>query len=364
MTRARGGALFAVMKRTAAFTLLLATAPLAALPLAAAAQDQGAPVTITVAGQPVAFDQPPVERVGRVYVPLRGVFERLGASVVFGSGAIEATKGSTTVSLRIGSPTAIVNGQQTTLDAPPFLIGARTLVPLRFVAQALGATVNYDGNARTVAILPAAAPAPVVLRPAPRPTLPGRLVRTEPGPDTTVRGARPQIAATFPYAVDPDTVRVRVDDRDVTAQTYVSARAFSFDPAYDLPYGTHQVHVSGRGVDQTWSFANAQQPSANFLRDVGPPNGAPVGSSFTVQGFTRPYSRVHIVATANALVGFGDTSEATVTEDAQADPQGHFAREVRVFDTGAGVVDVRLEARAPDGGVATRTLRLRPVAAK
>ncbi len=343
------------MKRTAAaLSLLLALAP-----LAAGAQD--APVTITVGGQPVAFDQPPVERVGRVYVPLRGVFERLGASVVFGGGKIEATKGSTTVSLQIGSPTAIVNGQPTTLDAPPFLIGARTLVPLRFVAQALGATVNYDGTTRTVAIAQAAPPAPVVLRPAPRPTLPARLVRIEPGPDATVRGERPQIAATFPYAVDPDSVRIRLDGRDVTAQAYVSPRAFSYDPGFDLPYGTHQVHVSGRGIDQSWSFANAAQPNPNYLRDVQPNNGGVVGSTFTVQGFTRPYSRVHIVATASALVGFNEVGQATVTEDAEADPQGHFAREVSVFDATAGVVDVRLEARAPDGGVAVRTLRLKPV---
>ena len=123
---------------------------LACLPLAAAAQT--APVTVTVNGTAVAFDQPPVERVGRVYVPLRGVFEQLGASVVYDGGKIAATRGATTVALQIGSNSAIVNGAPVALDSPPFLIGARTLVPLRFVAQALGASVNYDGSTRTVAI--------------------------------------------------------------------------------------------------------------------------------------------------------------------------------------------------------------------
>ncbi len=341
------------MKRTAvALTLLLA-----AVPLAAGAQ--APPVTVVVGGQPVAFDQPPVERVGRVYVPLRGVFERLGATVVYEGGKIEATRGTTTVALQIGSQTAIVNGQQTALDAPPFLIGARTLVPLRFVAQALGATVDYDGTARTVTIVPAGPPPrPVVVTPVP---LPARLVRIEPGPDAAVRGLRPQIAATFPHGVDPNAVHVQLDGRDVTAQAYVSGRAFSYDPQFDLPYGTHTVRVTAPGLAQTWNFTNAAQPSPNFLRDVSPPNGTAVGTTFTVQGYTQPYARVHIVATANAMVGFGDVNQATVTEDAEADPHGHFARQVSVFDVGAGVVDVRLEARAPGGGIAVRTLRLKPV---
>ncbi len=57
-------------------------------------------VTVSVNGQPIQFDQPPVERAGRVYVPLRGVFEHLGASVVYANGQINATRGSTTVQLK------------------------------------------------------------------------------------------------------------------------------------------------------------------------------------------------------------------------------------------------------------------------
>ena len=328
---------------------------LACLPLAAAAQT--APVTVTVNGAAVAFDQPPVERVGRVYVPLRGVFEQLGASVVYDGGKIAATRGATTVALQIRSNSAIVNGAPVALDSPPFLIGARTLVPLRFVAQALGASVNYDGSTRTVAITRAAAAAPVVITPVPQPA---SLVRIEPAPNTTVRGVRPQISATFPRAVDPNTVRVRLDARDVTPNAYVSPRAFSYEPAFDLPFGAHQVSVTATGVAQSWSFVNAPQPSPNAFRNLSPPNGAAVPNTFTVQGYTRAGSRVHIVATASALVGFATVNENTVTADAVADANGHFARTISVFDAGAGVIDVRLESRAPDGAVAVRTLRLRP----
>lgn len=108
--------------------------------------------TLFVNGQVVTFDQPPVEQAGRVLVPLRGVFERLGASVVYENGLINATGNGRNVSLRIGSTQATVNGQPQSIDVPPYVIGGRTLVPLRFVAQALGASVNWNPSDNTVRI--------------------------------------------------------------------------------------------------------------------------------------------------------------------------------------------------------------------
>lgn len=108
--------------------------------------------TLIVNGQVVTFQQPPVEQAGRVLVPLRGVFERLGASVVYQNGLINATGGGRNVSLHIGSTQATVNGQSQTIDVPPYVIAGRTLVPLRFVAQALGASVNWNPSDNTVRI--------------------------------------------------------------------------------------------------------------------------------------------------------------------------------------------------------------------
>lgn len=125
-------------------------------------QASAATVTIVVNGQTVSFDQPPEERAGRVFVPLRGVFERLGASVVYANGQINATGNGRNVSLHIGSTAATVNGQPVTVDVAPFLVGARTLVPLRFVAQALGATVDYNNSSRVVSINGGAGGAPPV----------------------------------------------------------------------------------------------------------------------------------------------------------------------------------------------------------
>ena len=103
-------------------------------------------------GRPQRLTPGPIERAGRVFVPLRGIFERLGASVVYQNRQINSTKGSTSVSLRIGSRHATVNGQPQIVDVAPFIVGATTYVPLRFIAQSLGAVVDYNGAARLVAI--------------------------------------------------------------------------------------------------------------------------------------------------------------------------------------------------------------------
>ena len=334
-----------------------------------AAHAQNATVTVTVNGAPVSFDQPPIERAGRVYVPLRGVFERLGASVVFANGQINATRGSTTVQLNIGSPTATVNGQQEQLDSPPFVVGARTLVPLRFIAQALGALVNFDNSSNTVVITqPAAAQPPVVITPvptAPPPTIvEWTLVRIEPRPDSVVDGLRPELSATFPGPAQPDSVRVRLDDRDVTADTYISGRSFVFNPTYDLPPGPHRMVVTARGAGgqqyrAAWSFTTRAVPAPNYLRALAPANGSHVGNRFVVRGVTRPGSRVHLIATANAEMPFGEVATASAIADVIAAPDGSFARELFVPEAGE-IVDVRITSIAPSGAQAVATLRLRP----
>ncbi|HEV2284307.1 MAG TPA: copper amine oxidase N-terminal domain-containing protein [bacterium] len=120
----------------------------------AVAQTPAPYVKVFVDGSPVYFDQAPVMANGRVLVPLRGVFERLGATVAWDptSQTVLAQSGTTSVSLRIGLPQAFVNGQAQFLDVPAMLVGGRTLVPLRFVSQALGAGVTWDAASSTVQI--------------------------------------------------------------------------------------------------------------------------------------------------------------------------------------------------------------------
>jgi hypothetical protein len=126
---------------------------LALMPSAALAQGQQ--INVTVDGEPVQFaGQPPIERLGSVLVPLRGVFERLGAQVAYDAGTrtILAIRGSTSVSLPLGSRNVVVNGQRQMLSQPAQVINGTTLVPLRFVSEALGANVEWRGSSQTVVI--------------------------------------------------------------------------------------------------------------------------------------------------------------------------------------------------------------------
>ncbi len=127
----------------------LAASLLASLSIA---QAPAQAVSVVVNGATATFDQPPIERAGRVFVPLRGVFERLGATVVYANNDINAQGNGRSVHLHIGSTQASVNGQTFAMDVAPFLVGARTLVPLRFVAQSLGAAVNWNPSNNTVYI--------------------------------------------------------------------------------------------------------------------------------------------------------------------------------------------------------------------
>jgi len=111
-------------------------------------------IRVTVDGDDLAFDQPPVMLGASVLVPLRGVFERLGAQVEWEAATrtITATRYDTQIVLRLGSSYATVNGEGRTLQAPAASIGGRTMVPLRFVSEALDANVQWQANSRTVVI--------------------------------------------------------------------------------------------------------------------------------------------------------------------------------------------------------------------
>lgn len=91
---------------------------------------------------------------GRVLVPLRGVMEKLGAFVEYdaASKTVVAQKGNIDVSLQIGSRLARVNGVERMLDVPAMTIRGTTMVPLRFMGEALGADIKWDGVAQMITI--------------------------------------------------------------------------------------------------------------------------------------------------------------------------------------------------------------------
>lgn len=140
---------------------LCATGSILALVLGGATYAQSSAIQVTINDKPVIFQGSQPQQInGSVMVPLRGVFEQLGASVQWNgmTRTIEAVRGTTDVILRVGQDTAYINNAAQPLDQAPTVFGSSTLVPLRFVAQAFGATVNWISETRTVAIRTVSAP--------------------------------------------------------------------------------------------------------------------------------------------------------------------------------------------------------------
>lgn len=136
--------------RRLAALLLFAVALTLAVPPATAQP----PITVVVNGETLRLDPPPVIVHSRVLIPLRGVLERLGATVDWEAATrtIRVFRGSTVVVLAVGHPEAQVDGRSVRLDVAPVIIGGRAFVPLRFVSAAIGAQVEWRADERTVVI--------------------------------------------------------------------------------------------------------------------------------------------------------------------------------------------------------------------
>ncbi len=125
-----------------------------------------APTVILDGEQLIFTDAQPIIEDGRTLVPLRSIFESMGATVTWNQDSQTATavKGNTTVILPIGSTDPTINGQVKKLDVPAKIINGRTLAPLRFVGEAFGGTVGWDQASQTITIFslpPSGTPPPV-----------------------------------------------------------------------------------------------------------------------------------------------------------------------------------------------------------
>lgn len=157
--------------------------------LSGAAQAQ---IGVTVNNNPVTFEGPsPIQENGRVLVPLRGVFEQMGANVDYNAEnkTISAIRDDTKVLLTVGSREAKINDKAMTLDTPMTATDGTVFVPLRFVSEALGARVRWNAQERNVAIEaapttpaaePPAAAAPMAEAPVASP--PGPMAEQTPAP--------------------------------------------------------------------------------------------------------------------------------------------------------------------------------------
>lgn len=117
-------------------------------------------IKVILDGKQLQFDVPPQTIEWRTMVPMRVIFEELGAEVYWedSTQTITAYKGSTTIVMQIGNKMLTKDGQQIEMDVPPLEIDGRTLVPVRAISESLGCNVSWIEDTQTVQITSGSAP--------------------------------------------------------------------------------------------------------------------------------------------------------------------------------------------------------------
>jgi DNA-binding beta-propeller fold protein YncE len=115
--------------------------------------------SFTVNGSPKILDSPPIIKNGRTLLPIRPIIEAMDGTVSWDATEkkVVIALGSTTIELWIGKSAAKVNGVSKSIDSSnpkvvPEIINGRTMLPIRFISENLGATVNWEQSTQTITI--------------------------------------------------------------------------------------------------------------------------------------------------------------------------------------------------------------------
>lgn len=139
------------MKKLLALALSMVMA--ASLTLTASAASQ---IRLVLDGSTVigASEVPPEIRDGRTMIPIRALAEPLGADVGWDQATRQVTlkRAGVTIVMTVDSTTAYVNGKAVEMDVAPYITNGRTLIPARYVGEFFGQKVDWDGEKRQVVV--------------------------------------------------------------------------------------------------------------------------------------------------------------------------------------------------------------------
>ncbi|MDG0810305.1 copper amine oxidase N-terminal domain-containing protein [Cohnella rhizosphaerae] len=259
------------MKKRILFVLMMAVLVNGFTLTASAASKPPTFVSVVMDGMKLWFPdaQAFVDDNQRTLVPVRFVAEALGAKVGWeaGSRAVPIQKGDQSIRLTIGSKVATVNSEEVAFDTQAVMQGGRTFVPLRFVSEILGVTVEWDDKTNTVLLSTKA------LESKNDPW--GRLIRTSNLPSNAAD--YPYILADIPNAMyelaypysDPE-------DRKVSSTLYSTISEYNKENV-DIwlsrlkTFGALWLNVDYRTIDDAWAqalFATKLQNSDAELKYI------------------------------------------------------------------------------------------------
>lgn len=148
--------------KKAVAALLAGVLLLMLLPLSVSAASDA--IAVFIDGQYLSADVPPQIIADRTMVPLRAIFEALGATVDWNdeTKTVVSQRGDVTVSMTIGADHLVKNGAEIAVDVPAQIVDDRTLVPVRAIAESFDCEVFWNAEERYVRIVSVKLPEPVL----------------------------------------------------------------------------------------------------------------------------------------------------------------------------------------------------------
>jgi Copper amine oxidase N-terminal domain len=215
-------------------------------------------------------------RGGSVLVPLRSMFEQMGATVNYdpGTKTVDVMKPGSDVKVAVGKPEVIVNGESRPLDVPPEIYKGVLLVPLRVLSEGMGAYVQWVPDKRTVVVryLSAAPPAPPTPEATPAPTE----VPATPAPAATPTPAPPvKVKSKYEKFVVGDYIfsarTFNAISPGNTASSFAARAAVEF-PLFNLPWmleGDFRSYRYPHPTDGTGVCPSFDQSCVNAIGNQG-----------------------------------------------------------------------------------------------
>jgi hypothetical protein len=214
---------------------------------------------------------------GVILVPLRSMFEQMGATVTYdnASKTVTAQKTGASVQVTLGKSEAVINGESRPLDVPPEIYKGVLVVPVRVMSEALGAYVQWVGD-RRITVVRYIPPTPVpTAPPTPVPTAPPTLAPTPtPTPKPIVHRGFIQAGLT-----DGKVYNEYAAGEKTVGSSYVAAGAYyagDFAFKVDWRQDTYNTTVNGV-IPQSVTGQPICTPSLQST-----PGAAPAGSPATI----------------------------------------------------------------------------------
>ncbi len=288
-------------------------------------------------------------RGGTILVPLRSLFEQLGATVAYDASArsVEVSKAGSDLKLTVGEPSVTINGETRPLDVAPEEVRGVVFVPLRVIAEAMGAYVVWVPDKQVVVVRYVPPPSPP---PAPAYTPPPAQATPEPTRvPKPVRTPYYERFAAADYLIGPATYN-ELDPGNPTYGNTFDARAVA-----ELPLGTGRIMIEGDYQGLEFRHNSTLGPSGCSAKSAG--CGTVIGSDPNYQTGYCPSSDpgcVTVIGYQNlqSSIGLGQAYATSFTAY-ETDFQGHLAYQVaapRIYVGIGGYVNPNPAALGRSGG--------------